>query len=80
MQTLGKRVSALEHASPVINTGPVFIHLVGLGNEGAEIERITQGGKEWQRQPGETESILKDRAAGEVMPPKAGCRTVFLCF
>jgi hypothetical protein len=80
MQTLERRLTALEQASPTTNTEPVFIHIVGLGNEDAEIQRITQGGKEWKRQPGDTESILKDRATGEAMPPRAGCRTVFLCY
>jgi len=80
MQSLEKRLSALEQASPATNTEPVFIHLVALGSDGTEIERIEKGNQEWQRQSGETESILKDRAAGEVMSPKAGCRTVFLCY
>ncbi len=80
MQALEKRVSALEQASPATNTEPVFIHLVALGSEGAEIERITKGNREWQRQPGEAEQSLKDRAISEAPPPKEGCSTTFLCY
>jgi hypothetical protein len=59
---------------------PVFIHLVALGSEGTEIERITKGNREWQRQPGEVEQSLKDRAISEAPPPKEGCSTTFLCY
>lgn len=79
MQALEKRITALEQAKPA-SIGPSFIHLVALGSEGTEIERITKGSKEWLRQPGESEQDLKDRAVGEVPPPKAGCSTVFLCY
>jgi hypothetical protein len=79
MQALEKRVTALEQASPTTNREPLFIHLVGLGTQDSEIERITKGNQEWQRQPGESEQDLKDRAIREVPPPKPGCSTVFLC-
>lgn len=81
MQALEKRVTALEQASPATNTEPVvFIHLVALGGANAQIERITKGIKEWQRQPGESEQDLKDRAIREVPPLQTNCSTVFLCF
>jgi hypothetical protein len=79
MQNLDKRISALEQASPG-NIGPIFIHFVGLDTKDSEIERIEKGNQEWQRQPGETEQELKDRAKREVIPPLAGCSTVFLCY
>lgn len=79
MQALEKRVTALEQASPATNTEPVFIHLVALGGEKAQIERITKGNYEWRRQPGESEQSLKDRAINEVPPPQPNCSTVFLC-
>jgi hypothetical protein len=79
VQNLDKRISALEQAKPA-SIGPVFIHLVGMGTEDREIERITKGSKEWQRQPGESVQELKDRAVLEVPQPKAGCSTVFLCY
>lgn len=80
MHTLDKRISALEQASPKSNTEPVFIHLVAMGSEGAEIDRIEKGNHEWQRQPGESEQDLKGRAIREVIPPKPNCSTVFLCY
>ena len=79
MQTPDKRITALEQASPT-DIGPIFIHLVGLDTRDNEIVRIEKGSKQWERQPGELEQGLKDRAIGEVPPPKAGCRTVFLCY
>lgn len=80
MQSILKRVEALEQASPATNTEPVFIHLVALGSEGTETERITKGNQEWQRRPDETEQDLRDRAISEVAPPKEGCSTTFLCY
>ena len=44
-----------------------------------EIHHVTYGGQVWERQLVESERELKDRAIREVPPPKAGCRTVFLC-
>lgn len=79
MQTTEKRIAALEQAS-LTNIGPLFVHLVGLGTKDSEIQRITKGNREWQRQPGESEQDLKDRAMREVPPPLTGCSTVFLCF
>ena len=80
MQALEMRLLALEQAIPATNTGPVFIHLVAMGSEGAEIKRITKGNHEWLRKCGEAEQELKDRAIGEVPAPKAGCSIVFLCY
>ena len=80
MQALETRIAKLEQASPATNTEPVFIHLVAMGSEGAEIQRIKKGGLEWQRQPSESIHDLKARAMREVTPPLAGCRTVFLCY
>ena len=79
MQTIIKRITALEQASP-IEIGPIFIHLVGMDTKDSEIQRITKGNHEWLRKSGESERELKDRAIGEVPPPKAGCSTVFLCY
>jgi hypothetical protein len=79
MATLDKRIAALEQAKPA-NIGTFFIHLVGLDTKDSEIERITKGDRVWQRQPGETEQELKERAKREVMPPQEGCSTVFFCW
>ena len=80
MQALETRIAALEQASPATNTEPVFIHLVAMGSESAEIKRITKGNHKWLRKSEESVQDLKDRAIGEVPPPKAGCSTVFLCY
>ena len=79
MQALKNRLLALEQAIPATNTCPVFIHLVAMGSEGAEIQRITKGNHKWLRKSGESEQDLKSRAISEVPLPKAGCSTVFLC-
>ena len=80
MQALLKRITALEQASYSHTEDVMFIHFVGMGEVDKEIQRITQGGQELQRQPNESEQALKDRAIREVPPPKAGCGTLFLCY
>ena len=79
MQTLDKRITALEQARPT-ETGPFFIHLVAMGSEGGEIQRITKGNHEWLRQPEESEDELKSRAEHEAGPPKVGCVQSFFCW
>lgn len=79
MSTIEKRISALEQASPA-SIGPIFIHFVGMDTKDSEIERITKGSKEWQRQPGESEQDLKGRAIRDVPPPQPNTSTVFLCY
>ena len=79
MQSLEKRITVLEQASPG-STEPIFVQFVGLDTKDSEIQRITKGNHEWLRKSGESERDLTDRAIGEVPPPKAGCSTVFLCY
>ena len=79
MQALEMRLLALEQAIPATNTGPVFIHLVAMGSEGAEINRITKGNHEWLRKSGESEQDLKDRAQRESQQNPKGVST-FLCY
>ena len=62
MANFEKRIEALEQANPTDNMGPRFIHFVGMGQGDRKIQLITQGNQEWQRQPGESEQDLKDRA------------------
>lgn len=78
MTTLNARIAALEQRSTQFDTTPMFIHIVGLGNE-QEIQHITHGGKEWTRQPGESEQDLQDRAERETEPNPHG-RRVFSCW
>ncbi len=80
MATLEKRIEALEQASPTDTEPPLFVHFVGMGAEPRQIERITHGGKAWERQPDESEQDLKDRAMLGTQPPQPGCRTVFNCW
>ena len=79
MINFAKRISALEQTSPC-SIEPIFVQFVGLDTKDSEIQRITKGNHEWPRKSGESEQDLKDRAIGEVPPPKAGCSSVFLCY
>ena len=64
-QSLEKRVSALEQASPE-GIKVMFIILVGMGEVGMEITHIHDNhGNQWNRRPEETEEAFKDRATSE---------------
>lgn len=64
-QSLEKRVSALEQASPE-GIKVMFIILVGMGEVGMEITHIHDNhGNQWSRRPEETEEAFKDRATSE---------------
>lgn len=77
MQTLEKRITKLEQASP---SGEVvtFIHLVTPGDKEAEIQKIETSRQYWMRDAGETEEEFKDRAKREATPSPSG-NLVFLC-
>ena len=79
MPTLEKRVEALEQASATNTDTVMFIYFVGMGEVDKEIERITHGGQEWQRQPDESAQALKDRAQREAKPNPQGA-LMFLCY
>ena len=79
MATLEKRIEALEQATNTNTDRVIFIHLVGMGEVDKEIERITKGGQEWQRQPDESEQALKDRAKSEAVPNPNGT-LMFFCY
>ena len=79
MQTLEKRITALERVSYSNTDDVMFIHFVGMGAVDKEIQRITHGGQEWQRQPDESEQALKDRSERESTPNPHGAR-VLLCY
>lgn len=67
MQTLEKRVAALESANPPKEDLTIIRRMVSPGHPDAEISRLKDGaGKLWTRQPGETEQGLIDRASHEV--------------
>lgn len=82
MQATEKRIEALEQASPD-DERVIFIHLVGPGEIGKEIQTIasshyTAERQEWQREPGESEQAFQDRAERETAPSPTGCK-VFIC-
>lgn len=79
MQALEKRIKALEQASYSNTDDVMFIHFVGLGEVDKKIQRITQGGQDWLRQPDESEQSLKDRAQRESPPNPHGAR-ILLCY
>ena len=78
MQALEKRIKALEQAGYSNTDDVMFIHFVGMGEVDKEIQRITHGGQDWQRQPDETVQAFKDRAHQGSKPNLHGA-TVFLC-
>ena len=64
-QSLEKRVSALEQASPQ-GVKVIFIILVGMGEVGRAVTLIRDNhGNQWNRRPEETEEAFKDRATSE---------------
>lgn len=64
-QSLEKRVSALEQASPK-GIKVMFIILVGMGEVGMEITHIHDNhGNQWNRRPEEAEEAFKERATSE---------------
>lgn len=79
MQTTEKRIAALEQASNTNTDRVMFIHLVGMGETDKEIQRITHGNQEWERQLNESEQDFQDRAKQEAKPTPTGCLT-FFCF
>ena len=57
----------------------IFVHLVGMGATDKDIERITRGGQEWQRQPDESEKALEDCAKSEAVLNPLGT-LMFSCY
>lgn len=67
MQAIEKRIAALEQASPPADGMVIMRRFVSPGRLDAEIHRLTDDdGKCWDRQPGESEQGLIDRASREV--------------
>lgn len=67
MQTLEKRIAALEQANPPTEELTIIRRIVWPGHLDAEISRLRSGaGEAWERLPGETEQELVDRASREV--------------
>ena len=67
MQSLEKRIAALEATSAPADDMTIIRRFVSPGELDAEIHRLRDDdGKLWTRQPGETEQELIDRATLEV--------------
>jgi hypothetical protein len=67
MQSLDKRITALEAANPTADALTLIRRIVSPGHLDWEITRLRDDdGNEWTRQPGETEQELIDRATKEV--------------
>jgi len=66
MQTIEKRIAALEQASPPADGMVIIRRFVTPGRLDAEIHRLRGDGDElWERLPGEPEQAFIDRASGE---------------
>ena len=67
MQSLEKRITALETTSAPADDMTIIRRVVSPGHLDAEIHRLRDDdGKLWTRQPDETEQELVDRATFEV--------------
>ena len=67
MQSLEKRIAALEATSAPADEMTIIRRFVSPGHLDAEIHRLRDDdGKLWTRQPGETEQELINRASLEV--------------
>ncbi len=67
MQSLEKRIAALEATSAPADEMTIIRRFVSPGGSDGEIHRLRDDdGKTWTRQPSETEQELIDRASLEV--------------
>ena len=67
MQSLEKRIAALETTSAPADDMTIIRRFVSPGHLDAEIHRLRDDdGKAWMRRPGETKQQLIDRASLEV--------------
>ena len=67
MQTLERRICALEQASPHNEPMTIIRRIVDPGHLDAEIHRLRAAdGELWTRQQDETEQAFMDRASSEV--------------
>ena len=67
MPSLEKRIAALETTSAPADDMTIIRRFVSPGHLDVEIHRLRgDDGKEWTRQPGETEQQLIDRVSLEV--------------
>jgi len=73
VQTLQRRIAALESANPPDENLTITRRIVSPGHLDAEIFRLRSGaGEAWERLPGETEQKFVDRASREVKRSACG--------
>ena len=73
MQSLEKRIAALESVNPPAEEMTIIIKGVSPERRNAEIHRLRDDdGNLWTRQPGETEQELIDRASLEAKRSPCG--------
>lgn len=79
MNALLKRVEALEfRAGDANDCEPMFVRLVAMdADENAEITRIWQGRRDWDRLPDESEEAFMARAVSETSQAPT-CVKVFM--
>lgn len=75
MLNLEKRIAALETANPPPEPLTVFTRIVVPGRLDAEMHHIRDNdGKQWTRQPSETEKDFTDRAERETQTNAYGVK------
>jgi len=77
VQSLEKRIAALEISSKPTDNMTIIRRLVRPGHVHAEVQRISDDeGLLWERMPGETEQALIDRATLATKPNAWGVRSL----
>ena len=77
MQSLEKRIAALETTSAPADEMTIVRRIVWPGHLDAEIDHIRDDdGNEWTRQPRETEAAFTDRATSETRPNRRGIKSL----
>lgn len=77
MQTLQKRIAALESVNPPDENLTIIRRIVWPGHLDAEIDHIRDDdGNEWTRHPSETEAAFTDRATRETQPNEWGVKSL----
>ena len=75
MLSTEKRIAALESAQTPSEGMTIMRRMVKPGHLDAEIDHIRDdAGKEFTRQPGETEAAFTDRTISETQPNKSGVK------
>jgi hypothetical protein len=75
MQSLERRIVALETIAPPTGGLTIVRRIVSPGHLDAETDHIRDdGGSTWARRPGESETAFTDRAVSETQSNKLGIK------